>query len=151
MFRCIGILFVSFVISLALSPIGPFSLLTWGDRFSSQPNSEGLDWCLHLYRGSKILVERKVAQPTISDTTKIFLQSCTSKPIIWWPLVNPLLPLSAGQVRISRLSVSQLSWWTSTTHTHYIQDSFEDLSIDVPREVADRFEKCLKSQKVWDN
>jgi hypothetical protein len=28
MFRCIGILFVSFVISLALSPIGPFSLLT---------------------------------------------------------------------------------------------------------------------------
>lgn len=99
----------SAIVSGVFSLSRTFSLRSSGGQLSNQPNFGNLNWRLYSYHRSDILVERKVAQPIISDIIQTFLQSCTNKPIIWWPLEDPLLPLSSGKVRISWLSVSEVS------------------------------------------
>jgi hypothetical protein len=98
------------IVGAVFSPSGPVSLRRSSDQLSNHPDSGNINWRIYLYHRSDILVERKVAQPIISDIIQTFLQSCTNKPIIWWPLEGPLLPLSSGKVRISWLSVSGVNF-----------------------------------------
>ncbi|OCK73877.1 hypothetical protein K432DRAFT_430344 [Lepidopterella palustris CBS 459.81] len=79
---------------------------------------------------SRILVERTVPEPSSLDAFRNFLQTCTNRPIIWWPLTEPKTPLPTGSVR--------LSWFCS---------GCEDITVDVAEAVADCFERKLQENE----